>query len=86
MVISKEDVFARVKKVIVEEINAKEDEIELTTSFTEDLGADSLDVVQLVMDFEDEFDIEIPDDDVEQIRTVGNAVDYISSKLESKEA
>ncbi|MEM2786486.1 MAG: acyl carrier protein [Candidatus Nitrosotenuis sp.] len=86
MVISKEDVFARVKKVIVEEINAKEDEIELTTSFTEDLGADSLDVVQLVMDFEDEFDIEIPDDDVEQIRTVGNAVDYISSKLESKDA
>jgi acyl carrier protein len=67
-------------------MDRKEDEIMLESSFTEDFGADSLDVVQLVMGFEDAFDIEIPDEDVEQIKTVGAAVDYIKKKLEEKSA
>ncbi|HET6644609.1 MAG TPA: acyl carrier protein [Fimbriimonadales bacterium] len=79
-------VLEKVKKVIVEEMDRKEDEITLESSFTEDFGADSLDVVQLVMGFEDAFDIEIPDEDVEQIKTVGAAVDYIKKKLEEKSA
>ncbi len=79
-----EDVLTRVKKVIVEELNRKDEEIKLESSFTEDFGADSLDVVQLVMGFEDEFDIEIPDEEVENIKTVGDAVNYITKKLEEK--
>lgn len=76
-----EDIFNRVKKVTVEELAVKEEEVVESASFTEDLGADSLDVVELVMAFEDEFGIEIPDDDVGNIKTVGNAVSYISDKL-----
>jgi acyl carrier protein len=76
-----EDIFNRVKKVTVEELAVKEEEVVESASFTEDLGADSLDVVELVMAFEDEFGIEIPDDDVGNIKTVGNAVEYISGKL-----
>jgi acyl carrier protein len=76
-----EDIFNRVKKVTVEELAVKEEEVVESASFTEDLGADSLDVVELVMAFEDEFGIEIPDDDVGNIKTVGNAVSYISEKL-----
>jgi acyl carrier protein len=79
-----EDVFSKVKDVIVEELNVKEDEIKMESSFTEDLGADSLDVVQLIMQFEDKFSIEIPDEEVESIKTVGDAVRYISDKLESE--
>lgn len=79
-----EDVLAGVKQVIVEELSRKDDEIKLESSFIEDFGADSLDVVQLVMGFEDKFDVEIPDDDVEKIKTVGDAVTYITKKLEDK--
>jgi acyl carrier protein len=78
------DVLAGVKQVIVEELNRKEEEIQMESSFIEDFGADSLDVVQLVMGFEDKFDIEIPDDEVEKIKTVGDAVNYITKKLEEK--
>ena len=74
------DILDRVKKVTVEELGVKEEEVVETASFTEDLGADSLDVVELVMAFEDEFQIEIPDDEVGEIKTVGLAVDYISKK------
>jgi len=74
------EVFERVKKVTVEKLGVKEEEVVLTASFTEDLGADSLDVVELVMAFEDEFGIDIPDDEVGEIKTVQNAVDYISKK------
>ena len=77
------DIFNRVKKVTVEELGVKEEEVTLEASFTEDLGADSLDVVELVMAFEDEFGIEIPDDEVSEIKTVGNAVDYISKKQDA---
>lgn len=76
-----QDVLTRVKKVIESELSKKDEEIGLGASFTEDLGADSLDVVQLVMGFEDEFSIDIPDEDVEKIRTVQDAVEYISKKL-----
>ncbi|MFY9235388.1 MAG: acyl carrier protein [Fimbriimonadaceae bacterium] len=75
-----QDIFDRVKKVTVEELGVKEEEVVETASFTEDLGADSLDVVELVMALEDEFGIDIPDDEVNNIKTVGDAVDYIKKK------
>lgn len=74
------DTFERVKKVTVEKLGVKDEEVIETASFTEDLGADSLDVVELVMAFEDEFGIEIPDDEVGVIKTVGDAVTYIDKK------
>ncbi len=76
-----QDILNRVKKVTVEELGVKEEEVIETASFTEDLGADSLDVVELVMALEDEFGIDIPDEEVGEIKTVGNAVDYITKKL-----
>lgn len=74
------DIFERVKKLTVEGLDVKAEEVKMETSFTEDLGADSLDVVELVMSLEDEFGIEIPDEDVGEIKTVGDAVDYITKK------
>jgi len=74
------DIFERVKRVTVEELDVKPEEVTMEASFTDDLGADSLDVVELVMAFEDEFEIDIPDEEVGEIKTVGNAVDYISKK------
>jgi acyl carrier protein len=76
-----QDIFDRVKKVTVEKLSVKEEEVIATASFQEDLGADSLDVVELVMAFEDEFGIEIPDEEVGNIKTVGNATEYIQKKL-----
>lgn len=69
----------RVKKIIVEQLGVKEEEVLLTASFVDDLGADSLDTVELVMALEDEFDLEIPDEDAEKITTVQSAVDYINN-------
>ena len=74
------DILDRVKKVTVEQLSVKVEEINESSSFTEDLGADSLDVVELVMKLEDEFGIDIPDDAVGGIKTVGDAVAYIASK------
>ena len=74
------DIFERVKKVTVEELDVKPEEVTMEASFTDDLGADSLDVVELVMAFEDEFEIDIPDEEVGEIKTVGNAVNYITKK------
>ena len=68
----------RVKKIVAEQLGVKEDEIQNSASFVEDLGADSLDTVELVMALEEEFDIEISDEDAEKIQTVKNAIDYIS--------
>ena len=73
-------VLERVTKVIVDRLGVDESEVQLEKSFREDLGADSLDVVELVMELEDEFDMEISDEDAEQISTVGSAVKYIESK------
>lgn len=67
----------RVKAIIVEQLGVDEAEVTPTASFTDDLGADSLDIVELVMAFEEEFDVEIPDDDAEKISTVQSAIDYI---------
>ena len=70
----------RVKKIIGEQLGVEEDEVTLEASFVEDLGADSLDTVELVMALEEEFGIEIPDEDAEKILTVGKALDYIKEK------
>jgi acyl carrier protein len=69
----------RVKQIIVEQLGVDEAEVTANASFVDDLGADSLDTVELVMAFEEAFEIEIPDEDAEKIRTVKDAVDYISA-------
>lgn len=71
------DVFERVKKVIVDQLSVDEAQVTPTASFTNDLGADSLDTVELVMAFEEEFGTEIPDEEAEKIQTVQDAVSYI---------
>ena len=71
------DEFERVKAVIADQLGADESSITLESSFVDDLGADSLDIVELIMGLETEFDIEIPDDQAEKISTVGDAVNYI---------
>ena len=70
----------QIKKILSEQFSISEDEIGMDTSFTEDIGADSLDLVELIMALEQEFDVEIDDDEVEGIRTVGDAVRYIKDK------
>jgi acyl carrier protein len=72
--------FDKVKKVVVDQLDVSEDEVTPQASFVEDLGADSLDVVELIMGLEEEFDIEIPDEDAEKIATVQDAVNYIDTK------
>jgi len=72
-------VFEKVKKIIVEQLGVEEDDITMESSFIDDLGADSLDIVELIMAFEEEFDLEIPDSEAEKITTVGDAVEYIKN-------
>ena len=74
-----EEVFEKVKAIIVEQLGVTETSVEMDASFIDDLGADSLDIVELIMAFEDAFDVEIPDADAEKISTVGDAVDYIKN-------
>lgn len=74
------DVLDRVKAIIVDRLDVDEAKITMEASFKDDLEADSLDVVELVMELEDEFDMEIADEDAENINTVGDAVNYINSK------
>lgn len=74
------EVFARVKEIIVDQLDVEEAQVTMEASFRDDLEADSLDVVELVMELEDEFDIEIADEEAEQINTVGDAVNHIESK------
>lgn len=73
----------RVKKIIVEELGVTEDQVKPEAKFQDDLGADSLDQVELIMRFEEEFGVEIPDEDAEKIVTVGDAVSYVSQKAEA---
>ena len=73
------NIVDRVKKIVVEQLGVKDDEVGLEASFVDDLGADSLDTVELVMALEEEFECEIPDDEAEKITTVQQAVDYINS-------
>ncbi len=73
-------VDSQVKKIIIDQLGVSEDEVKNEASFVDDLGADSLDTVEMVMAFEEEFSIEIPDEDAEKIKTVQNAYDYIGKK------
>ena len=77
MALSEEEVYEKVKEVIVEQLGVSEDEVTKEASFIDDLGADSLDTVELIMEFEKEFDIQIPDDQAEKIITVGQAIEFI---------
>ncbi len=70
----------RVKQIIVEQLGVDEGQVDASASFVDDLGADSLDIVELVMAFEEAFDIDIPDEDAEKISTVKEAIDYIENK------
>ena len=78
---SSEEVFEKVKGIIVEQLGVADTSVTLEASFIDDLGADSLDIVELVMAFEEEFDIEIPDADAEKVVTVGDVVDYIKENV-----
>ncbi len=75
------DVFAKLRDIIVEQLNVTPEQVTMEAKFQEDLGADSLDVVELVMKLEEEFNIQIPDEDAEKITTVADAVKYIEEKL-----
>ena len=76
-----QDVESKVKDIIVDKLGVDESEVVAEANFTNDLGADSLDTVELIMEFEKEFDLSIPDEDAENIATVGDAVTYIAGKL-----
>lgn len=76
-----EEVFEKVKTIIVEQLGVAETTVTTEASFIDDLGADSLDIVELVMALEEEFDIEIPDSDAEKVVTVGDVVDYIKENI-----
>ena len=81
MSITKEEVYKKVKAVVVEQLGVSEDEVSEEASYTEDLGADSLDTVELVMALEEEFSTEIADEEAEQLTSVGKTVDYILKNL-----
>ena len=78
---SSEEVLEKVKGIIVEQLGVAENAVTMEASFIDDLGADSLDIVELVMALEEEFDIEIPDSDAEKVVTVGDVVDYIKENV-----
>lgn len=73
-------VFEKIRAILAEQFDAEEDSITLETSLTEDLGADSLDLADVLMAIEDDFEVEIPDEDIENIKTVGDIVSYIEAK------
>jgi acyl carrier protein len=79
-----EDLESQVKEIISRQLMVDEDELSLDASYVEDLGADSLDTVEMIMEFEDEFGIEIPDEDAEDLTTVGESIDYLENLLEEE--
>lgn len=74
--------FEKVKNIVVEQLGVSEADVQIDSTFIDDLGADSLDIVELIMAFEEEFEIEIPDDAAEKIKTVRDAVDYIEKQVQ----
>ncbi|MBN2400708.1 MAG: acyl carrier protein [Candidatus Aminicenantes bacterium] len=78
----KEEILGKVKAVVAEKLNVGEDQVTEDAKFVEDLGADSLDQVELIMALEDEFSLKIPEEDAEKLMTVGSAVDYVLKKAE----
>ncbi|OGT59255.1 MAG: acyl carrier protein [Gammaproteobacteria bacterium RIFCSPHIGHO2_12_FULL_43_28] len=84
MAINTSEIESRVKKIVVEQLGVKEDEVSTDASFVDDLGADSLDTVELVMALEEEFETEIPDEEAEKIVTIKDAVSYIVSHMEKE--
>lgn len=74
-----DEIFEKIKNIIIEQLGTEQDNIKLEASFIDDLGADSLDIVELIMALEEEFDLEIPDEEAEKIVTVGDVVEYIKS-------
>ena len=84
MVATAEEIQEKVYAIVSEQMNVDVSELGLETSFVNDLNADSLDTVELVMELEDEFDMNIPDDEAEKLQTVGQAIEFIQSQLNSK--
>lgn len=78
---SSEEIFDKVKQIIIEQLGVAETSVTLEASFIDDLGADSLDIVELIMALEEEFDLEIPDADAEKVVTVNDVVDYIKENM-----
>lgn len=76
-----DEVLAKLKELVMDRLNVEEDQIKPDASFVEDLGADSLDIVELIMGIEEEFDVEIPDEDAEKLTNVGEAMAYVKTKL-----
>jgi len=81
---TREELFKKVKEIVAEKLNVSENQITEDASFINDLGADSLDTVELVMALEDEFGMDIPDEEAEKLTTVGKALDYIQARLSEK--
>mgnify|MGYP002423878273 FL=1 len=81
LVMNAEEVFEKIKGIIVEQLGVEETAVTMEASFIDDLGADSLDIVELIMALEEEFDMEIPDADAEKVVTVGDVVDYIKDHI-----
>jgi acyl carrier protein len=76
-----EEIMAKLKELVIDRLNVEEDQIKPDASFVEDLGADSLDIVELIMGIEEEFDVEIPDEDAEKLTNVAEALAYVKGKL-----
>jgi acyl carrier protein len=81
---SRDEIKEKVIQIVCDNLGVNKEQVTDNTSFTEDIGADSLDIVELVMELEEEFEITIPDEEAEKIKTVGEAIDYIMKELEKK--
>jgi acyl carrier protein len=81
---SRDEIKEKVVQIVCDNLGVNKEQVTDSTSFTEDIGADSLDIVELVMELEEEFEITIPDEEAEKIKTVGEAIDYIMKELEKK--